>query len=132
MKKFRFTLWAIVALLTCCSLAACGDDDKKEKDDPTPNPTPSEKLETQIIGRWVSLGSGKTWGYEFKRDKTGTGFEGGYTWPITYRISGKKVTITDLDEDYDNTYTVTVSYIDDEMMRGLDEDGDSFTLYRDL
>lgn len=40
MKKFKFALWAIVALLTCCGFAACSDDDKD-------NPTL-----TDIVGTW--------------------------------------------------------------------------------
>lgn len=111
MIRSRFILMSVTALLACCSLASCSDDDdKKEKDD---DPTETS-LESQIVGKWVAYDDYIEWGYQFNRNKTGIEFEGSDSWPITWRLSGKKVTTTDpSDGDTDN---FIVTYIDDDCM----------------
>lgn len=118
MTKLRLLPMAIFAILACCVIA-CSDDDKKEKDD---DPTEGS-LETQIAGKWVVYDDYIEWGYQFNRNKTGIEFEGNDSWPITWRVSGKKVTTTDpSDGDTDN---FIVTYIDDDCMyvnfEGFDE-----------
>lgn len=112
MKKFKFLMYAIVAVLACCSLTSCSDDDDKDKDDDEVLTT----LEAQLIGKWTTNENGFEWGYIFNRDKTGLSFEGdqnGNLWSMTWRVSGKTIIIIDEDGDRED---LTVSYIDDDSM----------------
>lgn len=69
MKKLKFTLLAVAALLACCTLASCSDDNDNGKKEPE-----NAEHDTALLGEWIETdGSNYIHRYlAFYSDGTGT------------------------------------------------------------
>ena len=119
----------MLAVLIALTFSACDDD----KDDEPATGNTESNGKTELIGKWESVDD--NWGYQFNGGGKGYGVEySEYSdrsdiWPISWKYRNNILTIIDEDE-YGDIVSLTVNYIDDEMIIARDSDGDSYTLYK--
>lgn len=122
MKKisnWRWLMLLFAAVAISASVTACGgdDDDDKTALDDTEQTTTDAQL---LIGTWVCYDNEiERWGYTFKKGGNGVGFEfsidgAAESWPITWKLNGKRLQTTDANTGYHETFTI--KYIDDEFL----------------
>lgn len=102
MKKFKFLLCALFAVLACATFSSCGDDDDDEPGNGSQN----------LVGIWGSqedIEDGYTTIFAVKLNSDGTGEDGewdmdsrtfdgeGYLW--RWRVDGSQIEITEPDGD---------------------------------
>lgn len=93
MKKLRFIAFALITILFCAGITACGDDDK-DKDEPKA----TDKTESNsIVGTWTGI---ETDGYDT------------YAISMTLNSNGSFCIVELADNDYyTGTYTYTGSML---------------------
>lgn len=133
MKKFKFYLFAILAVALCVGFAACGDDDDDDQGG-------NGDYASLIVGAWTEDGSSldevgyDNYGVKFDANGSYVLYDGSGVMQGTYSIKGDKLYARFYDDYYDEYETEVYNILEltktKLMLQVVDEPDDIITLYR--
>lgn len=128
--SWRWLMLLLAAVALSTSLTACGDDDDDDESGA------GSDLASKIIGTWVEYDDedyydDDIWGYTFKSNGKGFGFEYWNTheeeWEITWKVRDNRIILTDVDGDQE---VLIVKKIDETYMTAQFEGDYNTTVFK--